>query len=131
MAAVGLSRLRAAQPCMRAALSRRAASVLILLIGSAGCAEQTSDFTGIWKSNCRDYWGLQIKPVENGLYSVAFCGLSGCLDAGQWTPNTRIAGDPLYEVISAKSIRIQRKDSGHFTYTRCSADPYWIPVPQQ
>lgn len=64
-------------------------------------------------------------PVNDGLYSVTFCGLSGCMKPGTWMPDTRIAGDPMYQVVSATTIRIKHSDQGYFTYTRCKGSPYW------
>jgi hypothetical protein len=91
---------------------------------TSGCTEP-APFTGIWKVNCADYWGVQIQPAGTDLYSVTFCGLSGCMAPGTWMPDTPIKGDPLYQVESANRIRIRRTDSGYFTYTRCRTDPAW------
>jgi hypothetical protein len=104
-------------------LHRRFA-LLLALAAAAGCADEAR-FTGIWKVSCDDYWGVQIRPAGAGLYSVTFCGLSGCLPPGTWMPDTRVEGDPLYEIESATRIRIKRQDPGYFTYTRCSTDPVW------
>ena len=90
-----------------------------------GCSDHKAEFTGIWKSNCADYWGVQIAPSDGGLYAVSFCGLSGCLEPGQWMPNTRIEDDPMYQIVSSTKIRIKRSDRGYFTYTKCSDDPFW------
>lgn len=93
------------------------------------CARPPATFSGIWKSNCGDYWGLLISPLDRGYYSVTFCGLSGCLGHEEWTPDTRIEGDPLYQVISPAEIRIQRRDGGYFSYLRCSAETEWKTTP--
>jgi len=90
---------------------------------TASSAQET--FTGIWKSRCSDYWGVQVRPAGGALYSVTFCGLSGCLKPGEWMPNTRIEGDPMYVVVSPSTIRVKRNDSGYFNYTRCDTDPSW------
>lgn len=105
---------------------RQCVLLTTLLLGA--CADSTPDFSGIWKSNCRDYWGVRIQPSAAGLYSVSFCGLSGCMQAGQWMPDTGIVGDPMYEVVSDTRLRIKRKDAGAFTYTRCSPYPDWPPL---
>jgi hypothetical protein len=47
-------------------------------------------FTGFWKGECTDAFGLQIKPYDEKLYSVSFCGPGGCFSPGEWTPNTTI-----------------------------------------
>ncbi len=96
---------------------------------SSGCSDQKAQFAGVWKSNCADYWGVQIRPAGADLYSVTFCGLSGCLKLGEWMPDTRIEGDPMYQVVSATEIRIRRNDAGYFTYKQCSADPFWPVSP--
>ncbi len=105
-------------PCLLAA-------TLLAFIATAGCTRQESTFAGTWKTRCANYWGLQIRPVGNSFYAVTFCGLSGCLEHAQWTPDTRIEGDPMYEVISEKELRVRRKDGGFFTYTRCSSTTEW------
>jgi hypothetical protein len=91
-----------------------------------------TDYTGIWKGDCSDYYGIQIKPAGNQLYSVSFCGLDGCFEPGKWTPNTRIEGDPKYKVISPTQIGIKRTDGGgYFTYQKCTSDPTWIVAQPQ
>ena len=103
--------------------------VLAALANGSGCSKGETNYTGLWKGNCSDYWGVLIIPAESGLYSVTFCGLSGCLQPGEWTPDTRIDGDPMYQIVSPTKIRIKRSDSGYFTYIRCSADPFWQAAP--
>lgn len=107
---------------------RRMARGLLLLAlaaGLGGCSDQKAKFTGNWKANCEDYFGVLIKPAGVGFYAVTFCGLSGCLEPGAWTADTRIEDDPMYQVVSPKEIRIRRSDGGYFTYIKCSADPFW------
>lgn len=106
---------------------KRLAALTLLLFAAVacGCSKQSANYTGTWKSNCSDFWGVLIKPAADGLYAVTFCGLSGCLKAGEWTPDTRIENDPMYQVVSSTEIRIKRNDGGYFTYVRCSADPFW------
>jgi len=87
-----------------------------------------SDYTGFWKVNCSEGFGVQIKPVGQKMYSVSFCGPGGCFEPGEWTPNTRIEGDPKYKVISSGELGIKRKDSGFFTYIKCTSDPTWSVV---
>lgn len=111
---------------------RRAAAGLCSVLAAAvtsACTEPPATFSGIWKSNCGDYWGLLIRPQDRGLYSVTFCGLSGCLGREEWTPETPIENDPLYQVISPMEIRIQRRDGGYFSYLRCSAETEWQTAP--
>ena len=47
------------------------------------------------------------------------------MEPGEWMPNTRIEGDPMYQAVSSKVLRIKRSDRHSFTYTRCSDDPVW------
>lgn len=91
----------------------------------AGCSDQSTQYAGIWKNRCDDYWGVQIKPADDGLYSVTFCGLSGCLEPGDWLLNTAIVDDPVYKVISPTQIRITRGTHPPLTYIRCSQNPDW------
>ena len=100
---------------------------MVTAMGIGGCSDQKTTLTGIWKSTCEDYWGVQIKPLDSGLYSVSFCGLSGCMEPGEWMPDTRIADDPMYQIVSSKTIRIKHNDRGYFTYTKCSSNPFWRP----
>lgn len=103
--------------------------VLIACASSAGCSRHSANFTGIWKANCSDYYGVQIQRAEGEQYAVTFCGISGCIGPGQWTPNSPIEGDPLYQVVSADTIRIKRSDVGSFTYHKCDANPFWPTKP--
>lgn len=96
----------------------------LLAVACAGCADPPS-FAGTWKVQCDDYWGVQIHAAGAGLYSLTFCGLSGCMAPGSWMPDSPITGDPKYEVVSADRIRIQRADQGSFTYTRCPTNAAW------
>jgi hypothetical protein len=103
----------------------------IELLVSAQTSGET-DYTGIWKTDCSNYYGVQIKPAENQLYSVSFCGLNGCFEPGKWTPNTPIEGDPKYKVVSATELGIKRTDGGgYFFYKKCTSDPTWIVAETQ
>lgn len=91
-----------------------------------------ADYTGFWKGNCSDGFGVQIKPAGDQMYSVSFCGPGGCDEPGEWTPNTRIEGDPNYKVISPEKMDIRRIDEKHAfnTYIKCTSNPTWT-VKQQ
>lgn len=110
-----------------ASLRRNVFFSLILcgLLLCAGCADQSTQYAGIWKSRCDDYWGVQIKPGVGGRYEVTFCGLSGCLAPGEWLPDTAIVDDPTYEVISGSQIRIRHGERPPMLYTRCSRKTDW------
>ena len=98
---------------------------LWVAVSLGACGARDTDLAGIWKSDCDDSWGILIKPLQNGFHGVTFCGLSGCFGAGEWAPDTRITGDPMYEVVSDEELRIRRNDGGFFTYRRCSSDRSW------
>lgn len=86
-----------------------------------------TDYTGFWKVDCSDGFGIQIKLTENKLYTVSFCGPGGCFSPGCWMPNTRIEGDQKYKIISPNKLEIKRMDDGDFfTYVKCTNDPAWI-----
>jgi len=99
--------------------------VICGLLFSAGCSDQSTQYAGIWKSRCNDYWGVQIQPGTGGRYAVTFCGLSGCLAPGEWLPDTLIVNDPAYEIISSSQIRIGHAEHQPLVYTRCSRNTDW------
>ena len=72
----------------------------LCLLPAIACG-QPADFTGFWKVNCSDAFGVQIKKQPGNLFSVSFCGPGGCLAPGAWTPNTTIIGDPKNRVINS------------------------------
>ncbi|HYL86707.1 MAG TPA: hypothetical protein VE263_20950 [Candidatus Angelobacter sp.] len=86
----------------------------------ASCGKPT-DFTGFWKVNCTDAFGVQIKKQSGNLFSVSFCGPGGCFAPGKWMPNTPIIGDPKYRVIDPTTIEIGQ-EKGWDRYTRCTTD---------
>ena len=116
---------RRARVCALARLVRSFVVPLMVVGCSDGGPAGHHRYTGLWKTDCRDYWAVQIRPASPGQYSVTFCGLSGCLPPGSWMPDTSIDDDPRYEVLSSKKISIARPDGGHHRYVRCTTDPYW------
>lgn len=84
---------------------------------------QSVDFTGMWKEDCQEKFGLQIKPAGDDLYSVSFCGPGGCFKPGSYRPNTKIVGDPLYEQVSESKLKIKQADGTVALFSKCSADP--------
>jgi len=106
----------------------RLATVLVacLVTMPLSATSAGTDYTGIWKTDCSNYYGLQIKPVDADLCSVSLCGSGSCFEPGTWTPNTRIDGDPKYTVISPNELRTRRTDGGDsFPYRKCESDPMW------
>jgi hypothetical protein len=61
---------------------------------------------------------LAIGPVSSGLYYVSFCGPGGCLDRGEYRPNTTIIDDPKYKVIDQDTLQFLQ-DSNWSTLVRC------------
>lgn len=100
----------------------RAFAFLALCLFPVGAYCQPPDFTGFWKANCSDAFGVQIKKQPDSLFSVSFCGPGGCFEPGQWTPNTPIIGDPKYRIINATTLEIARLDRGWDRYTKCTTD---------
>ena len=86
----------------------------IALDNYPGEPDLTKNFTGFWKENCEDAFGLQIMPYETaGKYSVTFCGPGGCGTAGEEGKNTFINKDPDYVVVSEDELKIRNaKDEG-------------------
>ncbi len=88
-----------------------------------GAPDASKNFTGIWKQDCAQEAGLQIKPIGNdGMYSVSYCGPSGCWEPGTFRPNTFITGDAHYKVTSEMEMQIE-EPKGFVTYQKCSSDP--------
>jgi len=85
---------------------------------SPGEADPSKDFTGFWKTNCDNAFGLQIKRVgTEGMYSIVFCGPGGCGDPAQSRP-TFITKDPHYQVLGEDEIEQASGD----TYHRCTKE---------
>lgn len=102
--------------------NRKAAFILSALCLSlaAGCSRR-GDFTGFWKANCTDAFGVQIKKQAGNAFSVSFCGVGGCFAPGEWMPNTAIIGDPKYRVVNGTTLDIQYGEGWH-RYTKCTTD---------
>lgn len=80
------------------------------------------DFTGFWKENCEQVFGLQFKPTgKPGVYSVSMCGSAGCFDSGTHRPPTTVKGDPSYEVLSAEEILIRGENGIDTSYMKCKS----------
>lgn len=87
-----------------------------------GEPDPSKNFTGFWKTNCEDAFGLQIKHYGNGgKYSIVFCGPGGCGDPESGGRKTFISKDPHYQVISENELKEQTLD-GWETYHRCTMD---------
>ncbi len=86
-----------------------------------GACNKPADFTGFWKANCTDAFGVQIKKQPGNLFSVSFCGPGGCTAPGEWAPNTAIIRDLTYRVVNSATIEIKRGERSD-RYTRCTTD---------
>ena len=86
----------------------------------AAGAAKGPDYAGSWKKNCEDELGLQIRPLQDGLYAVLFCKSGNCSAPGAYRPNTRIDSDPMYDVLSANRIKVRHQDGSYDTYLKCA-----------
>ena len=89
---------------------------------ATGAMAQGVDYTGFWKRNCEDDQGVQIRRLREGLYSIAFCKIGGCTAPGAYRPNSRIDGDPAYEVLGPTRIRLMHSEGGYTAYVKCASD---------
>lgn len=103
---------------MKGRLTAVAFSALCLFLVAA--CKRPTDFTGFWKVNCTDAFGVQIKKQPGNLFSVSFCGPGGCFAPGEWRPNTPIIGDPKYRILNRTTIEIGGQ--GWTRYARCTTD---------
>jgi len=87
-----------------------------------GTRDVTKNFTGFWKRECDQPFGLQVKHYgDDGKYAIVFCGSGGCGNP-QKSRLTFITGDQRYEVISESEL-IKISPSGEReTYYRCTKD---------
>lgn len=102
-------------------ISRESGDALDLSRAAEKTAVATTDHSlaGFWKAGgCKDDFGLAISPAGAKLYSVSFCGPSGCFKPGAYLPNTPIFGDDLYRVIDNNTIDVKGSD-GFSRYVRC------------
>jgi len=90
----------------------------------SGERDSSKDFTGFWKENCEDSFGLQIMHYgTDGKYSIVFCGPGGCGDPAVRGQRTFITKDPHFEVVSEDELR-QKAADGWETYHRCTKDTH-------
>jgi hypothetical protein len=88
-----------------------------------GVPDPSKNFTGMWKHDCAQDAGLQIKPYgDQGMYSVSYCSEDACWEPGTFRPNTFITGDVHYKVVSDVEIQMQ-EPGGFVTYQKCSSNP--------
>ena len=89
-----------------------------------GEPDLSKNFTGFWKEDCDQAFGLQIMPHgTDGKYSIVFCGPGGCGDPDREGRITFITKDRDYDVVSESEIR-ERSANGWDTYHRCTKDTH-------
>jgi hypothetical protein len=103
--------------------------IACLFLFAPGANAQGVDYTGFWKRNCEDDQGVQIRRLREGQYSISFCKIGGCTAPGGYRPNSRIDGDPAYEVLGPTRIRLKHAEGGYTAYVKCSSD--LNPAPQR
>ncbi len=102
----------------------------LAIAGLAPGAAKGPDYAGLWKKNCEDLFGLQIRPLRDGLYSVSFCKSENCSAPGAYRPNSRIENDSMYDVLSATRIKVRHEDGSYSTYVMCGPDTNPAPRPK-
>ena len=99
----------------------RVVVVLLTALFAPGVSAADESFTGFWKRNCGDAFGLQIKPATDDQFSVSFCGPGGCFEPGTYRPNTTLKDDPAYQVIDSTHIKVRGQD-GWSDYSKCTIE---------
>jgi hypothetical protein len=97
------------------------ALAVMLAIACACAAAEPPDLAGFWKKKCDEPFGLQVMHLPIGLYAVSFCGPGGCFDPGTYRPNTKIVGDPNYEVVNRLALKV-RSRGGSNMYFKCTSE---------
>ncbi len=89
-----------------------------------GVRDSTKDFTGFWKEECNQAFGLQIMHQgSEGKYSIVFCGPGGCGDPST-SRLTFISGDKQYEVVSEDELVSIGRSGDRQTYYRCTEETH-------
>jgi Zn-dependent protease with chaperone function len=102
----------------RAALARAASDQPPQMLAKG----ERVDFTGFWKVNCEQLYGIQLKQAaEPGVYSVSLCGPAGCFDPGTHRPATTVQDDPAYEVLSREEILVHASRGHDTSYVKCAS----------
>ena len=98
------------------------AGAFLAMVPLAFAAGKSPDYTGFWKKNCEDPFGLQIKSQRGGLYAIAFCKGDGCTPPGVYRPDTTIENDPHYEILAATRIKVRDPEGTFSTYIKCTTE---------
>ncbi len=84
-----------------------------------GKNDPTRDFSGFWKQNCDDNFGLRLqRRSKSEPYVDVFCGPGGCGSDAEGR-ETFVTGDSHYQVVGKDEIRV-RRGSDWATYKRCA-----------
>jgi hypothetical protein len=85
----------------------------------AGVPDTSRDFTGLWKEQCEDEFGLRIgHEGDDGKYLIIFCGPGGCEDPDNGR-RTFITGDRNYQIIDDNELVQTGEQGGRQRYRRC------------
>ena len=80
----------------------------------AAMSASGADYTGFWKTDCANPFGVSIRPEGDRLYGIYFCTPGGCKP---WRPRTTIDGDAHYRVVDVNTI-----ESGPQRWQRCTTE---------
>lgn len=87
-----------------------------------GYRDETKDFTGFWKEDCDQAFGLRImRQGDEGKYAIDFCGPGGCGDSTD-EELTFITGDRRWDVVSEDELVQIGRSGRHQTYRRCTRE---------
>ena len=89
-------------------------------IGTKLIPSSDHPFTGLWRRDCDNNFGLAVQPAGPSAYSISFCGPGGCFEPGTYRLNSPIEGDPQYRIVDSDTIEVSTT-SGFQTYHRCGA----------
>jgi len=79
-----------------------------------------TDYTGFWKMQCTDAYGISIKANAASGYSLSFCAAAGCVS--HWKPDTTIEGDPSYRTIDSDTLEVRQDDGKWRRLKKCTTE---------
>lgn len=98
---------------------------LLFIIAFDAVAESTTaiDYSGFWKENCEDPYGIQIIHHGDGLYTTRFCGPGGgCNKQPDTNTLIPIEGNPNYDVISPTELHEKIGGTVYSVIYKCTTD---------
>jgi len=98
--------------------------LVFAILMASGTRAWSADFSGFWKVNCAEPFGIQIAPYQNGMYTVTFCGPGDphCNAKPDPTTATLIEGDRQYEILGPDKLRIKYSEGYAPVYFKCTPD---------